>query len=206
MPSETDYSSDAGNFNVISGAPTSIQDYNSNSANIEVGHVTGSPDNKYYGLCQFICNQANSATITTASLTLHAISNDGVAVTLYGVKQGNATWPSSAGAANSLTLTTANVSFTSGIGYNTINVASILQEIVNQGGYASGNYIMFMLKGPTNNWQAWDSYGGNLVVANRPTLVINGGGGGGSGGSGGQRGPNATTLLLQLMGQRFNGF
>ncbi|MDE1971527.1 MAG: hypothetical protein KGI50_08205 [Patescibacteria group bacterium] len=194
---ETDYAINAGYYNAGSNI---IQDWISDRVYLVAGFTTN------VGLAQFQCNQANGATISSAVFSSLATAN-GVPITIYGVKQANTAWPETAAFAAALPLTTASVSYTSNSGIDTVSVASIIQEIVNQGGWVAGNDLMLVFKTTsTTLQQSWDSNGADSIITHRPTLTIGGGGSGGSGGSGGQKGPNATTLLLQLMRQRTYGF
>ena len=55
--------------------------------------------------------------------------------------------------------------------YDSPNVASIVQELVNRGGWVSGNDMAFIITGTGTNKRAVDTYNGSS--GNAPTLIIN---------------------------------
>lgn len=92
-------------------------------------------------------------TITTATLTgtIGSVASASVASTIYGFKTTNLTGFTTGEDISARTMTTANVSWT--IPNNTINttttspdIKTILQEIVNQGSWASGNALGFFIQ------------------------------------------------------------
>ncbi|MEZ4959932.1 MAG: DNRLRE domain-containing protein, partial [Saprospiraceae bacterium] len=120
------------------------------------------------------------ATITSAyvQFTAKATNTGAVTLTLSGQAIDNApTFTSSSGNISSRTKTAATVSWSPadwniiGQTYQTSNIASIIQEIVNRSGWASGNSMVIMATGPTTATRTAQSYDG--VPASAPVLVIN---------------------------------
>lgn len=79
----------------------------------------------------------------------------------------NASWPASVAAANANTLTTASVTFDvaagvgTGVGFNQyIDVTTIMQEVVNQSGWASGHAVLFYIIPPATTHQATYQWNG----------------------------------------------
>ncbi|HEY2086264.1 MAG TPA: hypothetical protein VGH54_09595 [Mycobacterium sp.] len=95
------------------------------------------------------------AAITEAHATLKAVGLSGTipALTIYGVKGDNPAAPATRAAANALTLTTASVAWTpsawvAGTSYQTPDLKTIIQEIVNQGTWGSGEAIVLVFTVP----------------------------------------------------------
>ena len=121
------------------------------------------------------------ATITDAYLTFRAIAADApnsnsaaTSLTIKGQLIANApTFPSTNGNISSRTLTTAAASWvpaawTTGTDYNSPSIVSVIQEIVNQGAWASGNAVAIIITGTGH--RASPSYDG--VPANAAKLVV----------------------------------
>lgn len=95
------------------------------------------------------------ATITEAHATVKAVGVSGSipALTIYGVKGDNPAAPTTRSLANALTLTTASVAWTpsawvAGTQYQTPDLKTIIQEIVNQGTWGSGEAIILVFTVP----------------------------------------------------------
>ncbi len=111
------------------------------------------------------------ATITDAYLVFRAIAadpgmtnSDVTNLTLKGQLSGNAsTFTTTSGNISSRALTAASTawtptSWTTGLDYNSPNIASVIQEIVNQGTWASGNALAIIITGTGHRAsQAYDS-------------------------------------------------
>jgi hypothetical protein len=121
------------------------------------------------------------ATITNAYLTFGAIAadapntNNGVtSLTIRAEAADNpVTFTTSSYNISNRPLTSTSVAWspgawTSGTAYNSPNLASIVQEIVNRPGWAGGNSMAFIITGTGS--RSADSYNGN--AANAPKLVV----------------------------------
>jgi hypothetical protein len=121
------------------------------------------------------------ATITGAYLNFRAIAadpgmtnGDATSLTIRGQLATNATtFTTTSGNISSRTLTTASASWvpttwSTGSNYNSPSVVSIVQEIVNQGGWASGNALAIIITGTGHRAStAWDT-----DAANAAELVV----------------------------------
>lgn len=142
---------------VISGSLTNdgmfysdLSYYNEGADFFNVGHYTsGATVN---GLIRFTLAVAQGATISQSLLTLRNY-NPGASIgnatgTIYANASDNATWPANASAAGSASLTSAGVSFTFDNADSTfvVDIASVIQEIVNRAGWTSGSGIVLQLR------------------------------------------------------------
>lgn len=147
----------------------------------------------FTGLVLVPCAEAQGATIGTSLLRLTqntVASTPPVAFTVRAYATDNAAWPSNEADAAAETLTTASASGSSaGYGSNVdIDVTSIVQELVNRPGWASGNLILFHLTpAATTNYVQFspDSTLSTLVGASPITIEWTG--------------PNADTNIPQLL-------
>ena len=123
-----------------------------------------------------------NATIQSAYLQMRASenSNDAVTWTIKGQASDDA--PAFAATVNNVgnrATTTASVAWSIGTSTNWVdntkylspNVGSIVQELVNRGGWAKGGDMVFVISGVGSNSRAVDSYNGSQ--GNAPTLIIN---------------------------------
>lgn len=99
----------------------------------------------------------NGATITNAYLTFTSYSALSAAVTLtiWGVDADNQAAPTSEATAAAMVETSASVSWSpgawaAGSTYNTNDISSIIQEIVDRAGWASGNALVIEVFGPAS--------------------------------------------------------
>jgi uncharacterized delta-60 repeat protein len=130
------------------------------------------------------------ATITDAYLVFRAISADSgmnnsgaTSLTVNGQLTGNAsTFTTTSGNISSRTLTTASTAWTpsawtTGLDYNSPDISSVVQEIVNQGTWASGNALAIIISGTGHRAsQAYDSDPSNaaqLVVTYTTAPPVN---------------------------------
>lgn len=95
------------------------------------------------------------ATVTEAHANVKAVGLSGTipALTIYGVLGDNPAAPTTRSLANALTLTTASVAWTptawaAGTVYQTPDLKTILQEIVNQGTWTSGDAVILLFTVP----------------------------------------------------------
>lgn len=119
---------------------------------------------------------AQGASITSAFVQFEAdeISTGEITITIQGELSTNAsTFSTTTNDVSSRTTTTASESWTpedwtqlneAGTNQRTVDISSIVQEIVNQGGWASGNNMVLIFTGPTGNTR---------VAENDPLLIIN---------------------------------
>jgi len=125
------------------------------------------------------------ATIVSAVLRACSDSNYSlttVSVRIFGNAIDNASNPANQTAYNALALTAAYADWTgigswsAGVFYNSPDLKSIVQEIVNRAAWSSGNALMLLPQdnGSTNNsyrrLYSYDSYGGD--AARRPELIV----------------------------------
>ena len=104
------------------------------------------------GFCRFTnVTIPPGSTVSAADLKLQGggiYNGDNVTATIRAVLQANATAPTSSGDAKGRTRTTAGVAtgnfphYVNGTVFTSANIASVIQEVINQGGWASGNAIV----------------------------------------------------------------
>jgi hypothetical protein len=121
----------------------------------------------------------NAATINTAIVTLTSIgslSGTVLDLTIKGIKETNATAPTSRADGLGRTLTTASVAW-NGVGawfgegtYDSPDVSAIISEIVGQGGWASGNALCLVISCATNTSAYRDAYPYDLSTAKAALL------------------------------------
>lgn len=99
------------------------------------------------------------STIIEAKITLYAIgpgTDNPVNSVIYGNDVDNPTNPTNSTEADALALTSASVAWNPGVWdvteyYDTPDIKTILQEIVNRAGWVAGNNIMILLKGTASS-------------------------------------------------------
>lgn len=93
-----------------------------------------------------VTGPVSGATINSATITLNVTSITGTPnTTFYGYAADSpAAWASPGNLPHNATLTSASVSGPSATGTRTVDVTSIVQEIVNRSGWASGNNMSFV--------------------------------------------------------------
>lgn len=124
------------------------------------------------------------AVITSAKIQYKAISSTGLSglqTTIYASKELNAAAPTTYAAYNAKTVTTAAVNWdapgawASGTWYDSPDITSVIQEIVSQGSWASGNALLILHKNRkpsgTQSTVLFNVYANG--AANAPKLVIN---------------------------------
>lgn len=132
-----------------------VGSFSATAATILIGDSDSSNFNRW-GLVRFTgLTIPVGATITEAHLSLKATGLTGTipALTVYGVKGDNPAAPTTRSLANALTLSTAAVGWTpsawvSTTVYQSSDLKTIIQEIVNQGTWASGEAIELVLTVP----------------------------------------------------------
>lgn len=127
-------------------------------------------------------NVPNAATINNAYITFIASSTDASAfptLTIYGVDADNQAAPASEAAAAAMVEATATVAWTSGTSwtagnsYNTPDISTIVKEIVDRAGWASGNAMVieiFETSGTGSNRRAAATY--DHATYAEPVLTI----------------------------------
>ena len=131
--------------------PDDLSGFGSTQTYFNVGHyLSGST---VHGVVRFTLAVAQGATISSALLNLTnfygAGGGTGEAVgKLYANDADNASFPATAAAANAAALTTAFANFTlsNADADTTIDIASVVQEVVNRAGWVSGNGIVLQLR------------------------------------------------------------
>ena len=137
--------------------------------------------------CNLYCRWQNvdipaGAVITSAYLQFRAyynLSTTTAKVRIYFNDVDSASNPTTVADYNSKAVTTAYVdwtypSTTAGQAYNSPDITSIIQEIVDRGGWASGQHMMTLVKdnGSTSNiYRGWTTYDGYALYA--PWLYVN---------------------------------
>lgn len=115
-----------------------------------VGHYSSGAT--VHGLIRFTLAVAQGATISQALLSMKNFygaggSSGSATGTAYANASDDASWPATAAAADAAPLTTASAAFTldNADATHTIDIASIIQEIVNRAGWVSGNAVVIQL-------------------------------------------------------------
>ena len=140
----------------------------------------GNVNASYTGLRFTGVNLPQGTTIVSAALELHAADNQWLTIEMdiAGDAATNSAPFSPADAPSDRTLTTAIVSHSSNTGwtvntwYELADITSILQEIVNQPGWVSGNSLSLIIQGTGGPWGAKfaTSYDGSPALA--PRLIV----------------------------------
>jgi hypothetical protein len=107
-----------------------------------------------------------NATISNAYISLYAYNTASTAnakAIIYGNDVDDSSWPISSGEYNALVITTANVTWampntTAGEMYDTPDIASVIQEIVNRDLWGSGNALTILLKNNISDLNARRSF------------------------------------------------
>jgi len=148
-------------------------------------HMVGGSSNKYRSGWRFQSIALdNAVTIDSAVLKLNVVSTVGPwsACTIWGVDTDSSSAWSNSNRPSQQTKTTASASFTrpTGTGIKSTTVTSIIQEIVDRAGWASGgNISLFGDAGESGSYTGFEDYVNSGT--NEPTLEIDytaGGGGG----------------------------
>ncbi len=139
----------------------------------------------YLGLRFNNISVPKNATITSATLEMYAASSAWITLGLnIGAEAvDNSATFSDSSRPSQRTLTTArdlhssNVNWTAGNWYTLDDVAPIIQELVNRGGWQSGNSISLVLKNTGGNWarKFMSSIEGNPALAPRLRITYSGG-------------------------------
>lgn len=171
---ESDASTDSGMIECNASGPNFILDYNSNGQGpvVEALNGPGTYLGQIRGLAQFQSHVPQGTVVSSAQLVLDQVNSaNAVTINVHGVKQANATWPSTPSAAWDLPLTTAQSTFVSSLQVQVIDVTAIINEILSQGSWAPGNYVMFYLSAASTT--GINGFIGNPSDPNPPTLLIN---------------------------------
>lgn len=138
--------------------------FNSSDSTTAIGYRkdgTIVPVNYYWSFFRFTSlTIPEGATITAANLHLniYAIELGGAKGYLYGNDVDDAVAPTTHDGVKNLTTTTASVDLTSNLastGWKSLDVTSIVQEIVSRGGWSSGNDLQFKTVYASTNGVSW---------------------------------------------------
>lgn len=118
--------------------------------------------------------QGTAIESATLDMNCSTAANDDPVFDMYGEKAANAgTFTTGSGNISGRTRTTAKTAVSAigvGTGFYSVDVKGVVQEIVNQGGWASGNAMVFILDALTGIAWQFTSYDG--TPANAATLSI----------------------------------
>jgi hypothetical protein len=118
------------------------------------------------------------ATITAATVTLRMSATQGTGTTVSRFRceaADNPSPPTTAGQFDGRTRTTAYVDWTMPVGsagnnYTSPDLSAVVQEVVNRGGWASGNMMGFLCDDQSST--QWREYNQNEAGSNKPQLDV----------------------------------
>jgi hypothetical protein len=149
-----------------------------NSGDLEMIHDTGPSDDQEVGMRFQNMTIPKNATITNAYIEFTAEASDAAAINLTFHAEDIDNAPTFTTGTNNITArteTTAAVvwtvpAWTSTNTHQTVDLSSIIQEVVNRDGWASGNSLVILVTGSTSERRSATSYDGN--AANAPLLHV----------------------------------
>jgi hypothetical protein len=160
--SQVNASTDDGDYAVVSGT-----NFQATATDMRLGDVSGV---EFGGWVRVVLNVPQGATITDAIITfISNLTNSSTTnLVITAEAADNPSAPTTAADARGRTRTTASVNWspaaqTSGSSYDTPDIKTIIQEIVNRAGWVSGNRILLFI----------DSNGSNATSARREVRTYN---------------------------------
>ena len=143
--------------------------------------TTGDPDVEHAGVRYTNVTIPYQATITSAILTLRADATQSGTVVNVTIKSDSATNPATFSTAsdwNARVRSSASVawnsipSWTSGTDYDSPDISTVIQGIVNRTGWASGNaLVLFIENASSTNFRQFESWDGSSTLAPLLTVV-----------------------------------
>ena len=157
-------------------------DLNIEDATLWIGNRIDGQRDDYSIILRFVnVTIPQGATINSATITLRGEETDstsGLAATIWGVDADNPSFPADYDAAEALTHTTATASWsnpavTAGSNINTPSISTIVKEIVDRAGWASGQAMILVIENNGSSagvYRSFHSYDSNASYA--PVLNV----------------------------------
>jgi len=169
-------------FQIASSADGVNEDgstYTSNSSTIWLGNG-GSKTASFTGIRFTNVSIPKGATITSAKLRVYSSTSQWISISMSMAADLSANSPafSTSNKPSQRGLTTQKVSYSSNVSwsantwYSLDEIAAVVQEIVNQAGWQSGNSLSIILKGTGNSWGRKTIASWSASNNNGPQLVI----------------------------------